>query len=201
MIDYIKGDLAELTPTYTVVETCGIGFQLFISLNAYTAIQGCKQVKLYVYEAIREDAHQLYGFVSTKERELFLLLLGVSGIGGQTARMVLSSFTTDELINVLANGDVQALRGVKGIGPKAAARIIVDLKDKVNVLGFNVATNQQTPASLEKTNSSPTGEEAVAALVMLGFSPAPASKAVKSILKNEPEMKVEQVIKMALKML
>lgn len=201
MIDYIKGDLAELTPTYTVVETCGIGFQLFISLNAYTAIQGCKQVKLYVYEAIREDAHQLYGFVSPKERELFLLLLGVSGIGGQTARMVLSAFTTDELINVLANGDVQALRGVKGIGPKAAARIIVDLKDKVNVLGFNVATNQQTPASLEKTNSSPTGEEAVAALVMLGFSPAPASKAVKSILKDEPEMKVEQVIKMALKML
>lgn len=201
MIDYIKGDLAELTPTYTVVETCGIGFQLFISLNAYTAIQGCKQVKLYVYEAIREDAHQLYGFVSPKERELFLLLLGVSGIGGQTARMVLSAFTTDELINVLANGDVQALRGVKGIGPKAAARIIVDLKDKVNVLGFNVATNQQTPTSLEKTNSSPTGEEAVAALVMLGFSPAPASKAVKSILKEEPEMKVEQVIKMALKML
>lgn len=201
MIDYIKGDLAELTPTYTVVETCGIGFQLFISLNAYTAIQGCKQVKLYVYEAIREDAHQLYGFVSPKERELFLLLLGVSGIGGQTARMVLSAFTTDELINVLANGDVHALRGVKGIGPKAAARIIVDLKDKVNVLGFNVATNQQTPASLEKTNSSPTGEEAVAALVMLGFSPAPASKAVKSILKEEPEMKVEQVIKIALKML
>ena len=201
MIDYIKGELAELTPTYAVIEACGVGYQLFISLNTYTAIQNKKETKLYAYESIREDAHQLYGFSTQRERELFLLLLSVSGIGGQTARMVLSAFTTQELINVISSGDDKTLRGVKGIGPKAAARIIVELKDKVATLGI---TSTSTPTAQESQLDAQTSavcEEAVAALVMLGFSPAPTTKVVKAILKDNPAYRVEEVIKVALKML
>lgn len=201
MIDYIKGELAELTPTYAVIEACGVGYQLFISLNTYTAIQNKKETKLFAYESIREDAHQLYGFSTQRERELFLLLLSVSGIGGQTARMVLSAFTTQELINVISSGDDKTLRGVKGIGPKAAARIIVELKDKVATLGI---TSTSTPTAQESqldAHTSAVCEEAVAALVMLGFSPAPTTKVVKSILKDNPAYRVEEVIKVALKML
>lgn len=128
MIEYIKGEVVELTPTYAVIDCHGIGYNLNISLNTYTAVQGNKTVQLYVYESIREDSYTLFGFASRDERTIFLLLIGVSGIGGQSARMVLSAFTPQEFCNVVSAGDERQLRSVKGIGPKAAQRIIVDLK-------------------------------------------------------------------------
>ena len=130
MIEYIKGTVDEITPTKAILEASGIGYALNISLNTYTAIQNKKEAKLYVYEVIREDAYLLFGFATRIERDLFELLLGVSGIGGQTARMVLSAFTPADLANIVQTEDVRSLKGVKGIGPKAAQRIIVDLKDK-----------------------------------------------------------------------
>src|SRR5574344_1392897 len=131
MIEYIKGELTELTPALATIEAAGVGFGLNISLITYTAIQGKKDVKLYVYEAIREDAHLLYGFATKQERELFTLLVSVNGVGGQTARMILSAFTPAELAGIIQNEDVRSLKSVKGIGPKAAQRIILDLRDKV----------------------------------------------------------------------
>ena len=201
MIEYIKGTIDELSPAYAVVEAGGVGYQLFISLNTYSAIQGKTDTKLFVYEAIREDAHLLYGFATKAERELFLLLISVSGIGGQTARMVLSAFTPAELSNVIRNEDVRMLKSVKGIGPKAAQRIIVDLKDKITLAmgdggeGGGTASNTASPAAKEVV------EEAVAALTMLGFPPAPTQKTVLHIVKEDPSLPVEQIIKLALKML
>ena len=201
MIEYIKGTIDELSPAYAVVEAGGVGYQLFISLNTYSAIQGKTDTKLFVYEAIREDAYLLYGFATKAERELFLLLISVSGIGGQTARMVLSAFTPAELSNVIRNEDVRMLKSVKGIGPKAAQRIIVDLKDKITLAmgdggeGGGTASNTASPAAKEVV------EEAVAALTMLGFPPAPTQKTVLHIVKEDPSLPVEQIIKLALKML
>lgn len=201
MIEYIKGEVVELTPTYAVIDCHGIGYNLNISLNTYTAVQGNKTVQLYVYESIREDSYTLFGFASRDERTIFLLLIGVSGIGGQSARMVLSAFTPQEFCNVVSAGDERQLRSVKGIGPKAAQRIIVDLKDalaKLVMSGDNTSSN--TSFSIPATNAKNV-EEASSALVMLGFSPAPVRKTVLSIVKQEPEATVEQIIKQALKML
>ena len=136
MIEYIKGELAELTPALATVEACGVGYGLNISLNTYTAIQGRKEVKLYVYEAIREDAYALYGFATKKERELFELLISVSGVGTNTARMVLSSMTPAELCDSISTGNERLIKSVKGIGLKTAQRIIVDLRDKIVALGI-----------------------------------------------------------------
>jgi len=201
MIEYIKGEVVELTPTYAVIDCHGIGYNLNISLNTYTAVQGNKTVQLYVYESIREDSYTLFGFASRDERTIFLLLIGVSGIGGQSARMVLSAFTPQEFCNVVSAGDERQLRSVKGIGPKAAQRIIVDLKDalaKLVMSGDNTSSNASfsVPAANAKNV-----EEASSALVMLGFSPAPVRKTVLLIVKQEPEATVEQIIKQALKML
>lgn len=201
MIEYIKGEVVELTPTYAVIDCHGIGYNLNISLNTYTAVQGNKTVQLYVYESIREDSYTLFGFASRDERTIFLLLIGVSGIGGQSARMVLSAFTPQEFCNVVSAGDERQLRSVKGIGPKAAQRIIVDLKDalaKLVMSGDNTSSNASF--SIPATNVKNV-EEASSALVMLGFSPAPVRKTVLSIVKQEPEATVEQIIKQALKML
>ena len=202
MIEYIKGNVTELQPTMAVIEAHGVGYALAISLNTYTELQGKKEGLLYVYEAIREDAHQLFGFVSKYEREWFLHLISVSGIGGQTARMILSAFAPGELADIIQNDDVRALKSVKGIGPKAAQRIIVDLKDKI------VVCNDGVSARGVDTHAGPTAEakelanEAVAALTMLGFSPAPAHKVITQIQKEHPEkMQVEQLIKEALKRL
>ncbi len=198
MIEYIKGELAEATPALAVVDCNGVGYGINVSLNTYSAIQGKKEVKLFIYEAIREDAYVLYGFSTKQERELFLLLISVPGIGGNTARMILSALSPHELCHVISTGNDKLLKTVKGIGLKTAQRIIVDLKDKI------ASTDMEetgTVASVRITVNSEIYEEAVAALVMLGFAQAPSQKAVINILKAEPDATVEQVIKLALKML
>lgn len=192
MIDYIKGEITELTPASVTLENNGIGYFLNISLNAYSALENQKTGKLYIYESIREDAYQLFGFLSKRDRELFMHLISVSGIGASTARMILSSMTTAELEVVIASGNSDILKTVKGIGAKTAQRIIVDLKDKIKVSG-DITEN----AVLHNENAG----EAVAALVMLGFSQVPSQKVVAKILKDKPDCSIEQIIKTALKML
>lgn len=210
MIEYIRGELVELTPTDAILETTGgVAYNLGISLNTYSALQGkeiknnnTEPVQLYCYEQIREDAWTLWGFSTKLERELFLLLITVSGIGPGMARMALSAFTPAELCNVITSGQDKMLKQVKGIGPKAAQRIIVDLKDKVVTLGIDaqVAANAAAGGNAANINTE-VQNEAIAALTMLGFSPAPTQKVVVKILTDEPDAKVEQVIKLALKML
>lgn len=199
MIEYIKGELTELTPALATLEAAGVGYGLSISLNTYSAIQGKKDVKLYVYEAIREDAYVLFGFHSKAERELFVHLISVSGVGGNTARTILSAFTVPELCNVIMNENASMLKSVKGLGPKTAQRIIVELKDKVASLG--IAPSETVSNEPQPTFDKEVHDEAIEALKMLGYSPAPATKAVRAILKNEPQLPVEKVIKQALKML
>ena len=199
MIEYIKGDITELTPALMILECGGIGYALNISLNTFTAFNGKPNGKLYVYEVIREDAHLLYGFAEKIERELFLLLTSVSGVGPNTARMILSSFPPSELIQVIGQKNETALTAVKGIGQKTAQRILVDLKNKVGTLeGANAALSGTNPTVLANET---VVEEAVAALVMLGFQKNASQKAVASILKANPGSTVEQVIKAALRML
>ena len=192
MIDYIKGDIAELTPASVTLENHGIGYLLHISLNTYSALNGQKDAKLYVYEAIREDAHLLFGFFEKHERELFLLLISVSGIGAGTARMILSAMAPRELESVIASGNADILKTVKGIGLKTAQRVIVDLKDKIKL---SEAVEQ---ISLINTQYA---EESVAALVMLGFPQAASQKAVAKILKDKPDSTIEEILKIALKIL
>lgn len=197
MIEYIKGELAELTPALATVEAGGVGYGLNISLITYSAIQGKKEVKLYVYEAIREDAHVLYGFVNKKERELFELLISVSGVGANTARMVLSSLSVNELCNAISSGNERVIKSIKGIGLKTAQRIIVDLRDKIVALG--IATEIPAGGSLSAPVDNGVRDEAVSALTMLGFAPAPSQKVVMQILQEQPGAPVEEVVKLALK--
>jgi Holliday junction DNA helicase RuvA len=198
MIEYIKGELTEITPAMAVIECNGLGYGINVSLNTYSAIQGKKEVKLYIYESIREDAYILYGFATKQERELFLLLISVSGIGGNTARMILSALTPSELCNVISSGNDKLLKTVKGIGLKTAQRIIVDLKDKISTTDIGTST---TSAPISITANNEIYEEAIAALTMLGFAQAPSQKVVAVILKEEPDAAVEKVIKLALKRL
>jgi len=200
MIEYIKGELTELTPATAVVEAGGVGYLLNISLNAYTAIQSRKEVKLFVYEAISEDAHTLFGFADKMERELFLQLLTVNGVGGNTARMIISSFTPQELANVIRTGNERLLKSVKGIGLKTAQRIIVDLKDKVGG-GFGGTSGGMVGGQTSVSMGGQVMDEAISALVMLGFPSAASQKVVTAILKDTPTLTVEQVIKEALKKL
>ena len=196
MIEYIKGEIEELSPAQMIMECSGIGYELHISLTTYSAFNGRKEGKIYVYEVIREDAHLLFGFATREERELFLLLTSVSGVGPNTARMILSSLPPSELINVIASGDDVSLTSVKGIGSKTAQRIVVDLRNKVKAVEGVGDKNRSLPEGRSET-----AEGAVAALVMLGFQKAASQKAVDSILKKSPTESVEQVIKNALKML
>lgn len=200
MIEYIRGEVAELTPTMAVIEAHGVGYALAITLQTYSALQGKKQALLYAYEVIREDAHLLYGFSTRRERECFELLISVSGIGGQTARMLLSAFSPAELATFVRDENASMIKSVKGIGPKAAQRIIVDLKDKMPIdmtLGGTSAESQD----VEVAASPEVVKEAVAALTMLGFAPAPTQKVVMKIVKADASLPVEQIIKQALKML
>ena len=197
MIDYIKGELADLSPASATVEAAGVGYAMSISLTTYSAIQGKNTVKLYVYEAIREDAYVLYGFSGKKEREMFQLLITVSGVGANTARMVLSSMSVAELCAAISTGDERLIKSIKGIGLKTAQRIIVDLKDKIVALGIADELPAGGPVAVAVDTA--VRDEAVAALTMLGFSPAPTQKVVVQILKDQPDAPVEQVVKLALK--
>ena len=199
MLEYIKGELTELTPALAVVEAAGVGYGMNISLNTFSARQGKKDVKLYVYESIREDAHVLFGFASKKEREMFLLLITVSGVGPNTARMVLSSMSPAELCDCISTGNERMIKTIKGIGLKTAQRIIVDLRDKIVSLG--IAAEIPAGGAIQQPVNSEVKEEAISALTMLGFSPAPSHKVVMQILKDNPDMPVEQVIKTALKLI
>lgn len=198
MIEYVKGELIDVTPAYAVVEIHGVGYGMNISLNTFSAIQGKKEARLWVYEAIREDAYVLFGFANKQERDMFLLLITVSGVGANTARMILSELTVAELCNVISTGNERVLKSVKGIGLRTAQRIIVDLKDKIISSGIaqELPSNAGSEAAL--INSS-VKDEAVGALTMLGFSPAPSAKVVIAILKEQPDLPVEQVVKLALK--
>lgn len=193
MIDYIKGKIAELTPTSVTIETNGIGYFIHISLNTYSMLENHKEAKLYIYESIREDAYQLFGFSDNHEREIFIHLISVSGVGASTARMMLSSMNPKELASVISTGNADQLKAIKGIGLKTAQRIIVELKDKLKTEGTDQIRIFAT--------TNPLGEEAVSALVMLGFSQPASQKAVGRILKDKPESKIEEIIKTALKML
>ncbi len=206
MIEYIKGELTDLSPAVAVVEAGGVGYGLNISLVTYTAIQGKKDVKLYVHEQLvtggRDDSYTLYGFISKEERQLYRLLLSVNGVGANTARLILSAMSPAELCNAIASGDERLLKAVKGIGPKAAQRIILELKDKIVQSGIS----DELQAAAGKTEQSAAvnkeiRDEAIGALTMLGFSPAPTAKVVNEILRQSPGLAVEQVVKQALKMI
>lgn len=193
MYDYIKGTLEELSPAEAVVECHGIGFKLQISLNTYDRLQGQKEVRLYVHHHLREDEETLYGFCDKEERRIFALLIGVSGIGPNTARMMLSSLTADEVSTAIASGDVNRIKAVKGIGLKTAQKVIIELKDKISKGGADL--------DLSGGSSAANTSEACSALVMLGFTKNAVEKTVASIVKKEPGLSLEDIIKKALKML
>ena len=210
MIEYIKGQLTDINPTYVVIEAAGVGYAINIALPTYSELAGKEgqESRLYITEIIREDAHELYGFFSKGERELFVMLMTVSGIGANTARMIMSAYSAAEIRQIIATGNARALSQVKGLGPKTAQRIIVDLKDKVLKIDLGSQANQGSLEdavsgySLEvKSEDSAVKQEAISALMMLGFAAAASGKVVDKILKATPESSVEQVIKQALKML
>lgn len=197
MIEYLRGEIAELTPATAIIECAGVGYETSITLNTYSTLQGKKEAKVFIYEVIREDTHQLFAFHNKEERELFLQLISVSGIGGNTARTILSAFTVTELCEVIMTGNETVLKSVKGIGLKTAQRIIVDLKDKIKNISGTVAENAVTIAIA----SNETVDSAVSALVMLGFPSSAATKVVQAVVKAEPSASIEQVIKLSLKQL
>ena len=204
MIEYIKGILTELTPTTAIVEAAGVGYTIEITLPTYSALVGSedKEVKLFTTEIIREDTHELYGFAVKAERQLFELLMTVSGVGAATARMILSAFTAEELRMLIATGNTKAMSKVKGLGSKTAQRIIVDLKDKALKLDLGGdPTELFANEGMSDLGNDGVRAEAISALTMLGFPANASGKAVDKILKNDPTMKVEAVIREALKML
>lgn len=195
MIDYIKGKIIELTPTYTVVECCGIGYMIQISLQTFSAMENKSDITIYIHHYLREDDEQFYGFASKDERELFRLLIGVSGIGVATAQMMLSSMSSDEIRNAIISEDINRIKSIKGIGLKTAQRLILELKDKIVKGG-----GADSPVIFQSANSAIV-EEATTALVLLGFTKANVNKAVSAVLKETPEATIEQIIKLALKKL
>ena len=198
MYDYIQGEVTELTPAYAVVEAGGVGYYLVISLQTYAELEHLSSARVYTHFAVREDAQTLYGFATREEREVFRLLVSVSGVGGNTARMILSTYSPAELANILATENAVLLKNVKGLGLKTAQKIIVALKDKAAGLG---STGTGSPAQTTAAGTDETRTEATAALTMLGFGKAASEKAVQSILKETPSAGVEEVIRLALKKL
>ena len=196
MITYLDGNMIELSPTHAVVECNGVGYYLHISLNTFTKFDQSKsdKLKFYTYLSIKEDAHTLYGFFDKQERECFILLLSVSGVGASTARMILSSLRPVDLQKVIVNEDVQQLKSVKGIGLKSAQRIIIDLKDKMNIESEFVLNNTAHSSSSVK-------QEALYALEKLGFSIKKTNAIIDKIIRENSNLSVEEVIKLALKIL
>ena len=195
MIDYIKGQVTEINPTEAIVDTSGIGYRILISLQTYEGLNGRNDVKIYIHHYIREDEELYYGFASKDERELFRLLISVSGIGASTARMMLSSLTSDEIRNAIIAEDINKIKSIKGIGLKSAQRLILELKDKV------IKGGGSESSVLFSSTSNAATEEAVTALVMLGFTKANVTKAVNAVLKEKPEASLEEIIKLSLKRL
>lgn len=195
MYDYIKGEIVSLNPSEVVVECGGIGYDIQISLQTYEAINGIKEAKIFIYHYIKEDDEQFYGFATKNERELFKLLISVSGIGVGTARVMLSSLTDEEIRNAILSEDVNRIKSVKGIGAKSAQRLILELKDKI-VKG---AGADQSSGIVGYDNS--IVEEATTALIMLGFSKVNINKVLPGILKSKPSATIEEVIKLALQRL
>lgn len=195
MYEYITGKVAEITPAYAVIEAAGIGYFINISLQTYSEIEKCETAKLYLHYIVREDAHILYGFATKAERELFRLLIGVSGVGGNTARTIQSTYSPSELRNIIGTGNAVLLKNVKGLGLKTAQKIIVELSGKMVDLKVDTAT-ATTPAVDNETYN-----EALSALTMLGFQKTASEKVLKKIFKENPDLKVEEVIRLALKQL
>lgn len=193
MYEYISGKLSEVTPTYTVIETGGVGFFINISLNTYSKIEKKEVFKLFIHHVVREDAEQLFGFAEKSERQIFRLLISVSGIGANTARVMLSSLQPGEIKSAIRTDNVNALKSIKGIGVKTAQRVIIDLKDKID------KTDAEESSILKGTDLMT--EEAVSALIMLGFNKVKAEKAVEKIYKSENDLNVEELVKKALKIL
>ncbi|MFV8226301.1 Holliday junction branch migration protein RuvA [Christiangramia aquimixticola] len=193
MIHHLKGQLIEKNPTYVVIECNGIGYAVNISLHTYSLIPESEAISLFTHLQVKEDSHTLYGFMEKSEREIFKLLISVSGVGTSTARVMLSSLQPKEVIDAIASGDVATIQSVKGIGAKTAQRVILDLKDKVlKVLGEDEVL--MTPNNTNK-------EEALSALEILGYNRRQAGKVVEKILKEDAESTVESIIKLALKKL
>ena len=200
MITYLRGLLSELSPTNAIIDCGGVGYLVGISLNTYSALSTQSgEVKLHTVQIIREDSHQLYGFASKDERELFVLLTSVSGIGPNTARVILSQYNTQELGSILSLGQVDALKAVKGIGLKTAQRIILELKGKLKLDDTDL--NNQALGNGSAATTSKTSEEAISALKMLGYPEAAAQKTVRTLISTSPLLSAEDIIKQALKLL
>ena len=193
MYAFISGKISEITPAYAIVDNHGVGYFINITLNTFTAIGEQTEVRLYTHLQVLEDAHNLFGFYTVKERDMFELLISVSGVGCNTARLILSSLTVNELSTAIANEDTRTIQAVKGIGGKTAQRLIVDLKDKVKKTEFT----EEVVGSVDNTLKN----EALSALVILGFSKNAASKALDKLLKQSPDASVEVLIREALKLL
>jgi holliday junction DNA helicase RuvA len=191
MIDYIKGEITQITPTFVIIETAGIGYSVNISLTTFSRLENQKTFKILIHEVIREDSHQLFGFADGEEREIFRLLISVSGVGANTARMMLSSLNPAEIEKAITGSDANLLKSIKGIGLKTAQRIIIDLKDKLGKHG----ASDEIFAFADNTRR----EEALSALVMLGFAKSAVSKVLDKIVREEKNLTVEDMIKRALK--
>ncbi|MGE4287921.1 MAG: Holliday junction branch migration protein RuvA [Salinivirgaceae bacterium] len=191
MYEYIQGTIAELTPATVVIDNQGVGYHIQISLNTYSALSGREQAVVFVHQVVRDDAHLLYGFFNKSEREIFRQLISVSGIGSNTARMILSSLSPDEIKEAILSGNVKLLNNIKGVGAKTAQRIIVDLKDKVG--------KSDLKGEFFQTQSNTNREEALSALVMLGFVKSSVEKILDKLLQTNPNASVEELVKQALK--
>lgn len=194
MYEYISGKVAELAPAYAVVEAAGVGYYLNISLQTYAAVEGSDEARLYVHFIVREDVQQLYGFATKIERELFRQLISVSGVGGNTARMILSTYSSSELRNIIATENAVLLKNVKGLGLKTAQKIIVELSGKMIDLGMDEPTMVSAPAA-----ANPIFDEALQALIMLGFQKSASEKVLKSLFQESPTLPVEDAIRQALR--
>lgn len=200
MFDYLRGLIAELTPTYAVVECGGVGYIVTISLQTYTQLEGREEALVYVHHIVREDAEILYGFADRAEREIFRLLIGVSGVGGGTARMILSTYTPSELSNIITSENAVLLKNVKGLGLKTAQKIIVEIKDKViGIEGGTKTAQKEILGNLSSSNEA--YSEALQALSMLGFGKAASEKVLRKVVKENPAAEVEALIRLSLKQL